>query len=220
MRTSITLSCMTLLASIVAGCAVDAAPAPAVETQPESVAQASEAVIITTPRLEDLAAQSLEAIEKQYQAGTTEGGLPEGQGIGRALFTGLPGLAQLEEQLRLAGVPSARAVEDLIANNVWHGKLFHRIDGDPNRIGMLTNDVFGLQIATADIRYIGASTNADEANTFYLDYSQSNLFLVRTIQDYIRKVGPDLYLGKAFITLPGAKERILGCYFALDFSKK
>jgi len=81
---------------------------------------------------------------------------------------------------------------------VWHGKLFHRIEGDPNRIGMLTNDVFGLQIATADIRYIGASANADEANTFYLDYSQSNLFLVRTIQDYIRKVGPD-YLAYALL---------------------
>jgi len=219
MKASITLASAFALASIVSGCAVapqdreqEAAPA-------EATAQTAEAIIESTPRLEALEGLSLDSIEALYVSGNTEGGLPEGKGIGKALFTGLPGLTALEEQLRQAGLPTARTAEDFFANNIWHGKVFHAVAGDPSRIGTLTNDVFGLQIATADIHFIGASTNPDEANTFYLDYSQSSLFLVRTIQDYIRKIDTNLYIGKAFITLPGAKDRILGCYFALDFTK-
>lgn len=219
MRASILVSLASLLA-LVTGCAasVDDVQTPA----PEATAQSAEALSLappSTPRLDALEGLSLDSIEALYQSGNTEGGMPEGKGLGKALFTGLPGLAQIEEQLRVAGIPTARTAEDFFANNIWHGKTFNAVSGDPSRIGTLTNDVFGFQIATADIHYIGASANKDEANTFYLDYSNSSLFLVRTIQDYIRKIDTNLYLGKAFITLPGAKDRILGCYFALDFTK-
>ena len=39
------------------------------------------------------------------------------------------------------------------------------------------------------------------------------------VQDYIRKIGDGLYLGKAFLRIPGQDRRVLGCYFALDFAR-
>jgi hypothetical protein len=42
---------------------------------------------------------------------------------------------------------------------------------------------------------------------------------VRGIQDYIRRIDDGLYIGKAFIKIPGTDRRVLGCYFALDFNK-
>ena len=92
-------------------------------------------------------------------------------------------------------------------------------EGAGGKIIVPTNQVLGFDLATADIHFIGASDDADEANTFYLDYSHSDFAVVRGVQDYIRKIGPGLYLGKAFLTLPGAEKRALACFFALDFGQ-
>jgi hypothetical protein len=199
---------------------------PAQETgAQENVAQTHEALQATSPRLDALGSPAIEDLEALYASGTTEGGLPEGRAQGRAFFLGLPGFQQLEDELARSGmvVPS-RAAEDFIANAIWHGKTFHRVDADPNdpyagRIGTLTNQVLGLDLATADIFAIGASSDSDEANTFYLDYSHSDFAVVRGVQDYIRKIGPGLYVGKAFLKLPGAEHRALACFFALDFGQ-
>jgi len=207
------------LGALATGCvaATDSSEAPAASH--EDVGQTNEA-LSTTPRLDALGAPAIAELETLYASGTTEGGMPEGRAHGRAFFLGLPGFQQLEDEIaRSGGIVPSRAAEDFIANAVWKGKTFHRVDGDPNRIGALTNQVLGFDLATADIHFIGASDDADEANTFYLDYSHSDFAVVRGVQDYIRKIGPGLYLGKAFLTLPGAEKRALACFFALDFGQ-
>jgi hypothetical protein len=207
---------MAGLALSLAACAAPTDTTSEVE-QTEAVGQATEELRHFTPRLERLGELGVQDLQALYESGTTEGGLPAGQGVGRAFFLGF-GLTKFEDELHRAGLPTARTVEDLIANAVWHGKTF-TINPSTNGevLGTLTNKVLGLDLATANIRYIGQSTVADEANTFYLDYSQSNLFLVRGIQDYIRKVGEGLYVGKAFLKVPTPEGRVLACYFALDF---
>jgi hypothetical protein len=72
---------------------------------------------------------------------------------------------------------------------------------------------------SADIVGEDARRRCDEAGTIYLDYSQSDFAVVRGVQDYIRRIDDRLYIGKAFITLPGMKTRALACYFALDFAR-
>ncbi len=224
MRTlnSATMLVLTALSALtLPACAVASEPAPVAAVETESVGQLGEELRDRlTPRLTELGTPSLESLEALYASGTADGPMPEGRAVGRALFLGLPGLTNLEEHLRRAGWPTARTVEDFIANVVWRGKTFRPLatpSGD--KIGTLTNDVLGFDIATADILHIGESPVAEEANTFYLDYSQSNFFLVRGVQDYIRQIEPGLYIGKAFLKLPGGQERFLACYFALDFAK-
>jgi hypothetical protein len=207
------------LGALATGCVAptDATEAPAASH--EDVAQTHEA-LETTPRLDALGSPAMADLETLYASGTTEGGMPEGKAQGRAFFLGLPGFQQLEDEIaRSGGIVPSRAAEDFIANAIWHGKTFHRVDGDGARIGTLTNQVLGFDLATADIYAIGASDDSDEANTFYLDYSHSDFAVVRGVQDYIRKIGPGLYIGKAFLTLPGAEKRALACFFALDFGQ-
>lgn len=218
MRTAPLFALLATFALALPACATETEGAAA---EPEAVGQSTEALTERlTPRLESLGSPALSELERLYHSGTTEGGLPEGKAVGKALFLGIPALSNFEEELRRAGIPSARTAEDLIANVIWRGKTFHPVS-DPTgaRIGTLTNDVLGFQIATADIRFIGESPISDEANTFYLDYSTSNFPVVRGVQDYIRRIDSDLYIGKAFIKLPGTRDRVLACYFALDFAK-
>jgi hypothetical protein len=207
------------LGALATGCVAPTNASEEPAASHEEVGQTHEA-LESTPRLDALGEPAIADLEVLYASGTTEGGLPEGRAQGRAFFLGLPGFQQLEDEVARTGaiVPS-RAAEDFIANAIWHGKTFHRIDGDPNRIGSLTNQVLGFDLATADIHAIGASDDPDEANTFYLDYSHSDFAVVRGVQDYIRKIGPGLYLGKAFLKLPGAETRALACFFALDFGQ-
>jgi hypothetical protein len=214
MKTIKTLG-VALVALVAMGGSATAAQPAATET----TAAAFKATV-TTERLDALNEKSLEELEALFDSGTNDGPVPVGQGIGKAFFTGVPGLTELGDELRRAGLPSFMGAENLIASLVWHGKTFSALPGSrPGTVATLTNKVLGLDLASADVWKIDESENADEARTFYLDYSRSNLPLVRGIQDYIRRIDDGLYIGKAFIKIPGTDRRVLGCYFALDFNK-
>lgn len=199
-----------------------AAPVEPNETHAsESVSTSTEALVSPftprfTPRLDALGKLPIADLETLYQSGTTDGGMPTGKGEGRAFFLGLPGLTALDDQLRLAGIPTFITAEDLIANGVWQGKTIDVAGGEGGKIGTLSNMVLGLDLASADVYRIDASNDADERNTYYLDYSRSDFPIVRGVQDYIRRIDDALYLGKAFLKVPGGT-RVLACYFALDF---
>src|SRR3954469_17038054 len=100
------------------------APVEPNDTQaPESVATEAEALTARfTPRLDALGRLPIADLETLYQSGTTDGGMPTRAGNGRAFFLGLPGLTALDDQLRLAGIPTFITAEDLLANGIWHGK--------------------------------------------------------------------------------------------------
>lgn len=97
----------------------------------------------------------------------------------------------------------------------WRGKSFvSRTNGER---GDGINRVFGDAAPLRWFRFetfIGPS-RADGGQAFQLDYDNpDNPFFIRAIKDEVRKVGPGLYLGQAYVVWFG-KPR-LALYFALS----
>jgi hypothetical protein len=96
----------------------------------------------------------------------------------------------------------------------WRGKSFKTLDAHH---GEGINRVFGDRKPRRWFRFetkIGPS-RAGAFDAFHLDYDNpGNPFFIRAIKDEIRRVGPGLYLGQAYL-LTGQRARLV-LYFALS----
>jgi hypothetical protein len=139
--------------------------------------------------IDELSADELDAL---FEAGDTKGLLPEGDSRGKAIF---------RHKLKF--------ITNWLANGMWDGKVFYP---DPDgKTGTLKNFLLGGKRADAKL-YI--DFNKDH---IVLDYSESKDLHVRNIEDHMRRVEDDLYIGKAFYH--GWSLETFLCYFALDFRK-
>lgn len=122
------------------------------------------------------------------------GPIPDGRSDGRA--TAAPGTAL------------GRASESFFGL-FWQGKVFDRAGG------RLVNRVLGVAEAVPARVFVGESWR-DGRPSVVIDYRGVSL-LCRPVRDEIRRVGPDLYLGYAYVRTPG--EPVAPLLFALDFSR-
>jgi hypothetical protein len=114
------------------------------------------------------------------------------------LFTSLPVGAFPPSNRRLKGhvllcPGGACALFEQIAQFVWNGKSILRTGGSPpNERGVVYNRILQyLDLFFADISRVPAPIDGSDA--FLIDYLRDPFtFLIR---DYIRQVGPNLYLG-------------------------
>jgi hypothetical protein len=163
-------------------------------------------------------------LERLYQKGTAEGEMPTGVASGRAFMEALEADASgsvVVGKIKIVGIDQkSKQTLDGLVNWFWTGKVFFAKSdpADPSIVGEITNRVLENNAVSAVVHRIGQHNDPNQANTFFLDYSNSNDPIAQSIRDYMRKIDTDLYLGKAFTEDPTTHKRTLLCYFALDFS--
>ena len=124
--------------------------------------------------------------------GRVAGPMPDGESHGTAVF--FPG--------SIINSPT-----QILAGLIWQGKVFDTTDG------VLVNKVFGFDAIKAEIFY-GPSL-FDGQNAIIIDYRNTSI-LANRIRDEIRQVGPNLYLGRAY--LRGIFFDYMVVNFILDFN--
>lgn len=142
--------------------------------------------------LSDLAQMNSEQLTTLYGKGSAEK-IPTGDTVGLGLI--FTGFAQI----------------NYFSSYVWQGKIFTQTaDGGVE----LVNKIFGYtEFAKhkVDAQVTISTSRFDNKPTIQLDYSSSDVALARPVLDEIRKVAPNLYLGKVSF-----KKADLG-FFALYF---
>ena len=93
----------------------------------------------------------------------------------------------------------------------WRGKSFCPLGEER---GQGTNRVFNDRLRLFRFETSIGKSKAGNFDAVHLDYNlPENPFFIRPIQDEIRRVGPQLYLGQAYLALPKSTQLIL--YFGL-----
>jgi hypothetical protein len=143
---------------------------------------------LTLARLPTMSRAELEALYSRSGPGP----IPDGESEGLAAVA--PGT-------------KAGGVSKRIFSVCWQGKIFDREKGE-----LLNKTLLG-RIVKAKV-YVAESW-LDGRDAIVIDYSKTSL-LCAAVRDEIRQVGPALYLGFAYLRLPGRPQALM---FALDFSK-
>lgn len=104
------------------------------------------------------------------------GDIPDGESAGTAVF--FPGRGLLNQPTQL------------LASLIWQGKVF---DTDE---GILVNKVFGFKAIKAEVFY--GESLLDGGDSIIIDYHRTSI-LANAVRDEIRQLGPNLYLGRAYI---------------------
>lgn len=143
---------------------------------------------VSVTELRDMSQTQLNA---QY-LGRHAGPMPDGDSHGTAVF--FPG--------SIINMPT-----QMIAAMVWQGKVFDTSDG------VLVNKVFGFDAIKAQVFY-GPSL-FDGEQSVIIDYHDTSILFGR-VRDEIRQVGPNLYLGRAYIR--GIFMDFMAVNFILDFN--
>jgi hypothetical protein len=160
--------------------------------------EAAQAVMETLPggelTLAGLMSMKTQDLEDLYSR-SGPGSVPDGKSLGMA---------------SLAPGTWLGRVSRLFFSLFWRGKVFNREKGElVNRL--LIGDRVKAKV------FIGQSW-FDKKPAIIIDY-QGSSWLAAPIRDEIRQVSPSLYLGFAYLRMPGTPRRVLLLPFALDFSQ-
>jgi hypothetical protein len=91
----------------------------------------------------------------------------------------------------------------------WQGKVFDA------KAGLLVNKILGF-LRGCPARVFAGESWFDGKPSVIIDYMGVSL-LCRPVRDEIRRVAPNVYLGIAYVRMPG--KPVAPLFFALDFSK-
>lgn len=138
---------------------------------------------ITANQLRVMTQDELDDVYLNAPAGT----IPDGESDGTAVF--FPG--------SIINEPS-----QLLAALFWQGKVFDTSEG------VLVNKVFGFRAIKAEV-YMGESL-LDGGESIIIDYSDTSM-MFQKVRDEIRQVGPNLYLGRAYV------RTLIGDFMAVNF---
>ena len=167
----------------------EAVPAPPAQPAPGQV-DAKPAPLNAAQKLLVKTAQDLQDLYRRSEPGP----LPEGSSQGAGTVS--------------PGTEDGEASREIIAL-LWQGKIFTRID---DRTGTLVNKTVVGETFDAKV-YFGESL-LDGKESIIIDYSETPFKPFRIIRDEIRRVGPGVYLGYAY--LRGLD--VAPVIFALDFN--
>jgi len=146
---------------------------------------------LTTAALMSMSRAELETLYKTLAPGP----IPDGESYG--LASAAP------------GTPAGRASQAFFGL-CWQGKVFDRA------AGRLLNKILGVARAVPAKVFVGESW-FDGRPAVIIDYKGVSL-LCRPVRDEIRLAAPDVYLGFAYLRLPGGPKAPL--LFALDFARR
>ena len=145
---------------------------------------AAKAQNLTLDTLQEMTQDQLNTIYEAAQPGS----IPNGASDGRAIFFAGSLLTD----------PAA-----ILASLIWQGKVFDRDNG------VLLNKVFGFNLIKAKVFY--GESLLDGKESIIIDYHHTST-IAKPVRDEIRLVGPDLYLGRAYI------QTWIGDYMAVNFA--
>eukprot|EP00884_Botryococcus_braunii_P011628 jgi/Botrbrau1/20466/Bobra.145_2s0028.1 len=166
--------------------------AGAVIGSPNTTTPATVPEIRSADDLRQLSDSQLQAI---FQNGTAQ--IP-GKDVGSAACTG-EGLRNFATQDTLIYGPNAPLY------SLWRGKIFYTDPANPSVTkvwNLLNNNNTVMATATAALAP-GVDKN-DRNESLLINYSDSEALIFRPLRDEIRKVGPNTYLGRAWVLNPVA----------------
>ncbi|MBI3550106.1 MAG: hypothetical protein HY078_13795 [Elusimicrobia bacterium] len=145
--------------------------------------------VLTLEKLMSMSENELDLLYIRSQAGP----IPNGDSRGKASM--VPGTLRGK-------------VTEKFFGGVWKGKIFGHGEKD------LVNKVLGMKMA--DAKVYKAKSQLDGREAIIIDYKHTAIPfpILTSVRDEIRQVGPELYLGIAYI---GTYKWL---FFALDFSGK